>query len=93
MAKDNVMEHGQSLNIKKKYSGKGYKMGPKGGISKKPKFQFQGKCYNCGKTGHHASECRLPQKTFKKNHEAHITELDTISRMSLTLTYQRWFLK
>ena len=37
-AKANVVEYGQRLNMKKKYSGKGYKMGPKGGISKKPKF-------------------------------------------------------
>ena len=59
-AKANVVENGQSSNMKKKYFGKGYKMWPKGGISKKPKFQFQGKCCNYGKTGHRASECRLP---------------------------------
>ena len=80
VAKDNVVEYGQSSYVKKNYSGKGSKMGLKGRISKKPKFQFQGKCYNCGKTGHRAFECHLPQKTFKKNHEAHITELDSISR-------------
>lgn len=75
VAKANVVEHGQSSH-KKKISGKGSKMGPKGGISKKPKFQFQGKCYNCGKTGHRSFECRLPQK--KK--EANVTELELISR-------------
>ena len=80
-AKVNVVEHGQSSHGKKKVNpGKGSKLGPKGGISKKPKFQFQGKCFNCGKAGHRASECRLPQNKFKKNNQAHMIELDTISR-------------
>ncbi|KAJ0042100.1 hypothetical protein Pint_18238 [Pistacia integerrima] len=43
-AKSNVMEHGQSS----KKIGKKAKLGPKGGISKKPK-KFQGKCFNCDK--------------------------------------------
>ena len=81
VAKANVVEHGQSSIGKKKFpSDKRSKLGPKGGISKKPKFQFQRKCYNCGKTGHRASECRLPQKKFKKNQEANMTEVDYISR-------------
>ena len=44
-------------------------MGPKGGIGKKQKFQ--GKCFNCDKMGHKASDCRLPKK--KKN-EANIVD-------------------
>lgn len=29
------------------------------------KAHFQGKCYNCGKYGHMAKDCRLPQKNPK----------------------------
>ena len=56
VAEANVVEHGQSSNVKKKYSSKGSKMRLKCGFSKKLKFQFQGKCYNCEKTGHCALE-------------------------------------
>ena len=39
VAKANVVEHGQSSIGKKKFpSSKGSKLGPKGGISNKPKF-------------------------------------------------------
>ncbi|RVW11957.1 Retrovirus-related Pol polyprotein from transposon TNT 1-94 [Vitis vinifera] len=45
-AKANFVEHGQSSKAKTNNNkGKGSKLGPKGGISKKPKFQ--GKCFNC----------------------------------------------
>lgn len=40
------------------------KMGPKVGISKKPRFQ--GKCFNCNKMGHKSSECRLPKRKGKE---------------------------
>ncbi|KAL6328584.1 hypothetical protein AAG906_038779 [Vitis piasezkii] len=44
-AKANFVEHGQSSKAKTNNNkGKGSKLGPKGGISKKPKFQ--GKCFN-----------------------------------------------
>ena len=43
-----------------KKKGKGGKLRPKGGISKKQKFQ--GKCFNCGKQGHKFSYCRLPKR-------------------------------
>ena len=43
---------------------KGIHTGPKGGISK-PKFQ--GKCYNCGNTGHKSSDCRFPKKKNQAN--------------------------
>ena len=49
VAKANVMEHDQASGSKKKQPNKGSKFGPKGGIAKKLKYQFQGKCYNCGK--------------------------------------------
>ncbi|RVW17127.1 Retrovirus-related Pol polyprotein from transposon TNT 1-94 [Vitis vinifera] len=45
-AKTNFVEHGQSSKAKTNNNkGKGSKLEPKGGISKKPKFQ--GKCFNC----------------------------------------------
>ena len=44
-AKANFVEHGQSSKFKK--ANKGNKLGPKGRILKKKKFQ--GKCFNCGK--------------------------------------------
>ena len=47
-AKANFVEHGQSSKSKKTFiKGKGSKLGPKGGVSKKKKFI--GKCFNCGK--------------------------------------------
>ena len=42
------MEHGQSSNFKKANNkGKDTKLGPKGGISKK--LKFEGKCFKYGK--------------------------------------------
>ena len=49
-----MVEHGQSSK-KNKY-GKGSKLGPKGGVSKKPKFQ--GKCFNYDKMGHKSVDCK-----------------------------------
>ena len=63
-----VEEHGQSF--KKNKSGKGSKLGPKGGVSKKPKFQ--GKCFNCNKVGHKLADCRLPKK--EKNNKANVVD-------------------
>nr|XP_048330637.1 uncharacterized protein LOC125422606 [Ziziphus jujuba var. spinosa] len=62
--KANVVEYSQSFNNKKK-TGKASKFGPKGGISKKTKFQDS--CFNCDKMGHIATECRLPKR--KRNQE------------------------
>ena len=67
--KANVVEHGQSSKFKKRTT-KGVILGPKGGISKKQKFQR--KCFNCDKMGHKAAECRLPRKN--KNKEANVME-------------------
>ena len=59
------MEHGQSSKFKKANNkGKDSKLGPKGGISKKQKFQ--GKCFNCGKQSHKSLDCRLPKRNKPK---------------------------
>ena len=58
--KANFVEHGQSSKKRQHNKGKGSKLGPKGGVSKKQKFQ--GKCFNCGKQGHKSSDCRLPKR-------------------------------
>ncbi|XP_039142321.1 uncharacterized protein LOC120279452 [Dioscorea cayenensis subsp. rotundata] len=83
MAKSNVVEHGQSLKNKKQNNpGKMSMLGPKDGVSKKQ--NFQGKCYNCYKIGHMASECRLPKKN--KN-QANIVDniIQDVSNMSLVV--------
>ncbi|XP_060668925.1 uncharacterized protein LOC132800045 [Ziziphus jujuba] len=76
--KANVVEHGSSSKNKKKPR-KNSNVGPKGGISKKAKFQE--KCFNCDKMGHTAADCRLSKR--KRNIETtmmeHITrEVDEI---------------
>ncbi|XP_060668919.1 uncharacterized protein LOC132800037 [Ziziphus jujuba] len=63
--KANIVEHDQSSKNKKKI-GKDSRLEPKGGISKKAKFQ--GKCCNCDKMGHRVAKCKLPER--KKNKEA-----------------------
>ena len=64
-AKANFVEHGQGSKFKKANNkGKGNKLGPKGGISKKQKFQ--GKCFNYGKRGHKSSDCKLPKRNKPK---------------------------
>ncbi|RVX15562.1 hypothetical protein VitviT2T_002285 [Vitis vinifera] len=74
-AKANFVEHGQSSKAKTNNNkGKGSKLGPKGGISKKPKFQ--GKCFNCGKQGHKSVDCRLP----KKNKPKEVNVIDDITK-------------
>ena len=80
-AKANFMEHGQSSKFKKgNNKGKGTKLGPKGGVSKKKKFL--GKWFNYGKQGHKSSDFRLPKRNKPK--EANV--IDDTQRMCLTLT-------
>nr|XP_048317933.1 uncharacterized protein LOC125418444 [Ziziphus jujuba var. spinosa] len=57
--KTNVMEYGNSFKNKKKPE-KNSKVGPKGGISKKAKFQ--GKYFDYDKMGHRAADCRLSKR-------------------------------
>ncbi|WCJ29313.1 Retrovirus-related Pol polyprotein from transposon TNT 1-94 [Euphorbia peplus] len=67
MAKANLVE------VKKDSKKKGNaSLGPKGGVSKKPKFV--GKCYNCNKLGHKSADCRLPKKATPKKNEANLLE-------------------
>lgn len=66
-AKANMVEHGQSS---KKNTNKGKVLRPKGVISKKPRFQ--GKCYNCDKTGHKSADCKFPRRNI--NSEANVIE-------------------
>ena len=58
-------------------------LGPKGGVSKKQKFQ--GKCFNCGNQGHKSSNCRL-QKSNKLK-EANVVDGITkdVSNINLTV--------
>ncbi|RVW41557.1 Retrovirus-related Pol polyprotein from transposon TNT 1-94 [Vitis vinifera] len=82
-AKANFVEHGQSSKAKTNNNkGKGSKLGPKGGISKKPKFQ--GKCFNCGKQGHKSVDCRLPKKNKPK--EANVIDDITKNVYDIDLT-------
>ena len=74
-AKANFMEHSQSSKFKKgNNKGKGTKLGPKGGVSKKKKFL--GKCFNCGKQGHRSLDCRLRKRNKPK--EANV--IDNVSK-------------
>ena len=64
-AKANFEEHGQGSKFKKADNkGKGMKLGPKGGVSKK--LKFQGKCFNCRKQGHKSTNCRLQKRNNPK---------------------------
>ncbi|KAL2523654.1 CCHC-type domain-containing protein [Abeliophyllum distichum] len=63
MAKANVVEHDQNFKTSKNKFGKGPKMGPKRGVSKKKFFE---KCYNYDRVGRRSLECRLPERNNKK---------------------------
>ena len=70
-----VVEHDQVSKFKKAYNkGKSTKLRPKGGVSKK--LKFQGKCFNCGMQGYKFEDCRLPKRNKPK--EANV--VDDISK-------------
>ena len=71
----NFVELGQGSKTKKHNEGKGSKLGPKGGVSKKKKLL--GRCFNCRKQGHKSSDCRLPK--MNKPKEANV--VDDISKV------------
>ena len=60
-----VEEDPTKLKKRKKASG------PK---SNPPKKKFNGNCFNCGKHGHRANECRGPKKDKKKKDQANLAE-------------------
>ena len=62
--------------------GKGSKLEPEGGVSKKQKFQ--GKCFNCGKQGHKSFDCRLPK--MNKPKEANVVDGITKDVFDIDLT-------
>ena len=68
------MELGQGSKTKKHNKGKGSKLGPKGGVSKKQKVI--GKYFNYGKQGHKSYDYRLPKRNKPK--EANV--VDDISK-------------
>ena len=70
-AKANFVEHSQSSKFKKANNEvKGSTLGPKGGISKKQKFQR--KCFKCEKKGHKSLDCNLPKRNKAK--EANVVD-------------------
>ena len=69
------MEHGQSSKFKKaKNKGKDTKLGTKGGVFEK--LKFQGKCFNYEKQGHKSADCRQP----KKNKPKEVNVVDDITK-------------
>ena len=78
-----MVKHGQSSKSKKKKYGKGSKLGPKGGISKKPKVQ--GKYFNCDKVGHKSADYKQLKKK-KKSHEANMVDnvAQDVAKISLS---------
>ena len=68
VAKANVIE-GQKGKRKHQEKTQGEKNAP---------TKFKGKCYNCGKAGHMASDCRKPKKSKQQKTEAHMT-MDKLS--------------
>jgi hypothetical protein len=74
-SKANVAEHGESFATRKKvsskqsgHSGKGQKLGPKGGIAKKQKAKFQGRCNNYDKVGYRSVDCCQPKRNPERAH-------------------------
>ncbi|XP_028093117.1 uncharacterized protein LOC114293282 [Camellia sinensis] len=81
--KANVIEHGKSSGVRKKPTvNKGSKLGPRGGVAKKPaykpqkpSYRFLGKCYNYGSEGRRASDCCKQRKPYKTNPRAHMANM------------------
>ena len=73
-AKASFVENSHSKFKKAKNKGKATKLGPKGGVSKK--LKFQGKYFNCGKQGHKSTDYR--QQKRNKPKEANV--VDDISK-------------
>ncbi|XP_022863737.1 uncharacterized protein LOC111383806 [Olea europaea var. sylvestris] len=60
------------------------------GVGKKPKFQFNGKCFNCDKVGHRSADCHQPRRDNKQRPQANMVgnERDHLSdEMSMFTTF------
>ena len=62
-------------------------MGPKGGISKKQKFQR--KCLNCGKQGHKSEDCILPKMNKPKEANVITDITKDVSDIDLTIVISK----
>ena len=76
-----MVEHGQ-ISKNKKFNKTGPKLGPKGGVSKKQKFQE--KCFNYDKMSHKSAGCRLSKRNKKK--EANVVDAITQEMSDISLS-------
>ncbi|KAL2471729.1 CCHC-type domain-containing protein [Abeliophyllum distichum] len=70
-AKANIAES-SSKNMKRKHSS----FAPKKNENNQKNKKFKGDCYNCGKPGHRAIDCRKPKK---QNDRAHVVETGNLT--------------
>ncbi|KAK4276828.1 hypothetical protein QN277_014933 [Acacia crassicarpa] len=83
VSKANIVEDGPKPKKRKRSNERSFKQGHKRGPSKGQKFR--GKCYNCGKPGHRAKDCKKPKNFKKKNTEANMVDNTTNKMDSMSL--------
>lgn len=71
-AKANMAESSSKKNMKRKHSN----FAPKKNENNQKNKKFKGDCFNCGKPGHRASDCRKPKKQIDR---AHIVETENLT--------------
>ena len=57
---------GQQQDSKSLSPTKGITTADRGEENRKPRSQFEGKCFNCGRRGHRAEKCRSGKKKIEK---------------------------